>query len=69
MEAADWTFSLDLPDLAAFAAFQASRLGWAPDDPRRPQLVDHLMQQAVPTRAGLRLSCHRRSAILVWNLS
>lgn len=69
MDATDWTFSLDLPDLAAFAAFQADRLGWAPDDPRRPQLFDHLMKQAVPSGAGLRLSCHRRSAILVWTLS
>lgn len=64
----DWTFSLELPDLAAFATFQADRLGWMPDDPRRPELFDHLHKQAVPTPAGLRLSCHRRSAILVWNL-
>lgn len=64
----DWTFSLDLPDIAAFAAFQADRLGWTPDNPRRPQLVDHLHKQAVPTPAGFRLSCHRRSAILVWDL-
>lgn len=65
----DWTFSLVLPDLAAFAAFQADRLGWLSDDPRRPQLFDHLHEQAVPTPAGFRLSCHRRSAILVWDLS
>lgn len=69
MDATDWTFSLDLPDLTAFAAFQADRLGWAPDDPRRPQLFDHLTTQAEPSAAGLRLSCHRRSAILVWTLS
>lgn len=67
--AIDWTFSLDLSDLAGFAAFQADRLGWAPDDPRRPQLFEHLNKQAVPTSAGIRLSCHRRSAILVWDLS
>jgi hypothetical protein len=69
MDAVDWTFSLALPDLPAFAAFQADRLGWPPDDPRRPQLFDHLHKQAEPTPAGLRLSCHRRSAILVWDLS
>ncbi|CAD5273386.1 conserved hypothetical protein [Bosea sp. 62] len=68
-DATDWTFSLVLPDLAAFAAFQADRLGWTPGDPRRPQLFEHLHKQAVPTPAGFRLSCHRRSAILVWNLS
>ena len=65
----DWTFSLELPDLAAFAMFQADRLGWPPDDPRRPQLFEHLHRQAVPTPAGFRLSCHRRSAILVWDLT
>ncbi len=68
-DAIDWTFSLVLPDLAAFAGFQADRLGWAPDDPRRPRLFEHLRRQAVPTPDGFRLSCHRRSAILVWNLS
>lgn len=69
MDAIDWTFSLVLPDLPAFAAFQADRLGWALDDPRRPALLDHLSKQAVPTDGGLRLSCHRRSATLVWTLS
>lgn len=69
MDAVDWTFSLVLPDLPAFASFQADRLGWAPGDPRRPELLDHLSKQAVPTDGGLRLSCHRRSAILVWTLS
>lgn len=69
MDAIDWTFSLVLRDLPGFAAFQAGRLGWAPDDPRRPELFDHLRKQAVPTEGGLRLSCHRRSAILVWTLS
>ncbi|WID96517.1 hypothetical protein QO058_28025 [Bosea vestrisii] len=69
MGAIDWTFSLVLRDLPEFAAFQADRLGWTPDDPRRPQLLDHLMKQAVPAEAGWRLSCHRRSAILVWTLS
>lgn len=68
-DAVDWTFSLVLPDLPAFAAFQADRLGWPPDDPRRPQLLSHLRAQAEPTSAGMRLSCDRRSAILVWNLS
>jgi hypothetical protein len=69
MDAIDWTFSLVLPDLPAFASFQADRLGWAPGDPRRAELLDHLGKQAVPTDGGLRLSCHRRSAILVWTLS
>ncbi|MGX1790096.1 class I SAM-dependent methyltransferase [Bosea sp. NPDC055332] len=69
MDAIDWTFSLVLSDLPAFAAFQADRLGWVPGDPRRPELIAHLSKQAVPTEGGLCLSCHRRSAILVWTLS
>lgn len=69
VDATDWTFSLVTRDLPGFAAFQAGRLGWPEDDPRRPALFDHLLKQAVPTEAGLRLSCHRRSAILVWTLS
>ena len=67
-DAVDWTFSLVLPDLTAFAAFQAERLGWAPDDARRPRLLAHLAAQAEPVPGGHRLSCHRRSAILVWTL-
>jgi hypothetical protein len=65
----DWTFSLVLPELRPFAAFQADRLGWAPNDPRRSDLLAHLTEQAEPVPGGLRLSCHRRSAVLVWNLS
>ena len=68
-DATDWTFSLVLPELGRFAAFQADRLGWAPDDPRRPELLAHLTKQAEPVAGGFRLSCHRRSAILVWTLS
>jgi hypothetical protein len=67
--AVDWTFSLVLPDLPRFAAFQADRLGWSADDARRPALLAHLSAQAEPVPGGLRLSCHRRSAILVWTLS
>lgn len=69
LDATDWTFSLVLPDLGRFAAFQADRLGWAPGDPRRRELLAHLTKQAEPVAGGLRLSCHRRSAILVWTLS
>lgn len=64
----DWTFRLTLPDLPAFAAWQAGRLGWAANDPRRSAHLSHLQAQATITDTGSRLSCARRSAILVWNL-
>lgn len=69
IDATDWTFSLVTRDLARLAGYLADRLGWPADDMRRPDLFDHLARQAVPTAKGLRLSCHRRSVILVWNLS
>ncbi|KRE08011.1 hypothetical protein ASE63_22020 [Bosea sp. Root381] len=68
-DATDWTFSLVLSELGRFATFQADRLGWAPDDSRRPALLAHLTKQAEPVPGGFRLSCHRRSAVLVWTLS
>jgi len=62
----DWTFRLDVPDLPRMAAHLADRLGWAEDDPRRPELVLHLAAQALPVPGGHRLSVSRASAILVW---
>lgn len=69
MGATDWTFSLVTDDLPRLAGYLCDRLGWVPDDARRPALFSHLSAQAAPTPQGLRLSCHRRSAILVWSLS
>lgn len=69
MAETDWTFSLVTRDLPRLARYLADRLGWPPDDRRRPDLLAHLAAQAEPVSDGLRLSVHRRSAILVWNLS
>jgi SAM-dependent methyltransferase len=63
---ADWTFSVVTPDLARLSAYLADRLHWPPDDPRRPEIHDHLAAQAVPVDGGLRLSVPRASALLVW---
>lgn len=67
MTIVDWTFSLVTPDLPQLAAWMADRLGWAADDSRRAAIRAHLTAQAVATPQGLRLSCSRRSAILIWN--
>lgn len=64
----DWTFSLVTPELPQLAAWMADRLGWSADDDRRPALFHHLAAQAIATPQGLRLSCSRRSAILIWNI-
>lgn len=69
MQVTDWTFSLVTPDVIRLAAYLADRLGWPPSDSRRPNLLAHLTRQATTTSEGLRLSVHRRSAILVWKLS
>jgi hypothetical protein len=68
MDATDWTFSLVTSDLARLASYLADRLSWSSVDPRRPALLTHLAKQAAPAPEGLRLSVHRRSAILVWKL-
>lgn len=68
MRVQDWTFSLTLKDLPFFASWQADRLGWADDDSRRAELFAHLKRKGIATSDGVRLSCPRRSAILVWNL-
>ncbi|UXM96461.1 hypothetical protein N5853_14170 (plasmid) [Bartonella sp. HY329] len=68
MQMVDWTFTLEIDDLQIFANFQADRLKWAKDDPRRAEIYHHLKQQAVTTSNGFSLSCHRRSAILVWSI-
>ncbi|MDP3256199.1 hypothetical protein [Bosea sp. (in: a-proteobacteria)] len=69
MAETDWTFSLVTRDLPRLARYLADRLGWSPDDRRRTDLLTYLAAQAEPVSDGLRLSVHRRSAILVWNLS
>lgn len=63
---AEWTFSVDVPDLGRTAAYLADRLGWAAGDPRRVDLQDHLAAQAVPVAGRYRLSVPRASALLVW---
>ncbi|MDP3410391.1 hypothetical protein [Bosea sp. (in: a-proteobacteria)] len=65
----DWTFSLVTRDLPGLGRYLADRLGWLPDDPRRADLIADLASQAETVPGGLCLSVHRRSAILVWNLS
>lgn len=65
---AAWTFTAVVADLARTARSLADRLGWAPDDPRRPDLLGHLAAQAMPVPAGHRLSVARTSAILVWRI-
>jgi hypothetical protein len=68
MDATDWTFSLVTSDLSRLASYLADRLGWPSADPRRPKLFAQLAEQAASTPEGLRLSVHRRSAVLVWRL-
>lgn len=65
---AEWTFSAIVGDLGETAAYLADRLGWPPDDPRRPELLRRLASQAVPVPGGHRLSVPRTSAVLVWRL-
>lgn len=64
----DWTFSGIVPDLEILAAWQAARLGWAEDGPRRARLVDHLRSQATPVAGGFRLDIPRKTAVLVWGI-
>lgn len=61
-----WTFTAVVADVARTARSLADRLGWPPDDPRRPELRDHLAARAVPVADGHRLSVARTSAVLVW---
>jgi hypothetical protein len=66
---ADWTFSGVVRNLPRLAAYLADRLGWPPNDDRRPRLRAHLEAQAKPDAAGLRLDIPRKSAVLVWRLA
>jgi hypothetical protein len=66
IEFADWTFSAYVPDLPRLVAYLGDRLGWADEDHRRPELLDHLARQAVTDAIGTRLDIPRRSAVLVW---
>lgn len=68
METVDWTFSLVTPDLPQLASWMADRLGWPTGDQRRTDILLHLAAQAVASPEGMRLSCSRSSAILIWNL-
>lgn len=66
---ADWTFSGVVADLAALSTYLADRLGWSPDDERRPEMAARLAAQATPDAAGMRLDIPRKSAVLVWGKS
>jgi hypothetical protein len=65
---ADWTFSGIVPDLAELAGYLADRLGWAVRDPRRAELERHLVAQARPDGAGVRLDIARKTAVLFWGI-
>jgi hypothetical protein len=65
----DWTFSGVIEDLGALSAYLCDRLGWAKTDGRRLELASHLVAQARPDAAGLRLNIPRKSAVLVWGKS
>ncbi|GHE58170.1 hypothetical protein GCM10019059_16820 [Camelimonas fluminis] len=68
LETVDWTFSLVTTDLPQLASWMADRLGWSAGDSRRADIFEHLAAQAIATPEGMRLSCSRRSAVLIWNL-
>jgi SAM-dependent methyltransferase len=69
MAFADWTFSGVVQDLPKLSAYLADRLGWSTSDNRRAALTVHLMAQALPDAAGVRLNIPRKSAVLVWEKS
>ena len=69
MAFADWTFSGVVQDLPKLSAYLADRLGWSTSDDRRAALTVHLMAQALPDAAGVRLDIPRKSAVLVWEKS
>ncbi|MDQ2079819.1 hypothetical protein RA307_06470 [Xanthobacteraceae bacterium Astr-EGSB] len=62
----DWTFRLTVDDLDRLATYLADRLGWPPDDPRRPEICAHLGRRALHVPGGRRLDVAKASAILVW---
>lgn len=66
MEFVDWTFTGIVPVLGMLAQWQAGRLGWDDDDPRRARLAAHLAAQATEVAGGARLEIPRRTAVLVW---
>jgi hypothetical protein len=66
---ADWTFSGVVKNLPRLASYLADRLGWPPNDERRPRLRVHLEAQGRPDAAGLRLDIPRKSAVLVWRVA
>ena len=63
---ADWTFSLIATDVPGLASYLADRMGWTPNDVRRPDLLAHLTRRAQPVKGGFRLDVPRKSAVLVW---
>lgn len=69
IEEVAWTFALPVDDLGAIATHLADRLGFPPDDPRRPALLDHLDAQLIHGPHGSRLDVAKVSAVLVWRVA
>ncbi|MBK5959986.1 hypothetical protein CCR97_17505 [Rhodoplanes elegans] len=69
IEQVAWTFALPIDDLGAIATHLADRLGFSPEDPRRPALRDHLAAQLIHGPDGPRLEVEKVSAVLVWRLA
>jgi SAM-dependent methyltransferase len=63
-----WTFAAVIADLERLARWLADRLGWAKDDRRRRELLEHLAKQARPVAGGHRLEIPRRSAVCGWGI-
>lgn len=62
----DWTYRCLALDLSALGGHVADRLGWTPDDPRRPGVEARLRAAAVPGRDGPVLELPRKTAVLFW---
>jgi len=66
METVHWTFSQVVDDLERLAIHLGERLGWAANDPRGPELLERLADQARPDPNGWRLDVPRSTTILLW---
>ncbi|MDC7785887.1 hypothetical protein PQJ75_14780 [Rhodoplanes sp. TEM] len=69
IEHVSWTFRLPVDDLGAVATHLADRLGFPPDDPRRPALLARLDEQLIHGPRGARLQVEKVSAVLVWRVA
>ncbi|MFL9827889.1 hypothetical protein [Rhodoplanes sp. SY1] len=69
IEEVPWTFALPVDDLGAIATHLADRLGFPPEDPRRPALLERLDAQLIHGPRGARLEVEKVSAVLVWRVA